>query len=107
MHVHRDRVGGKELFDLKTVSRAEDAMLSKELRVRAYKRCDPVVAEYVDCSRGRTISLLWACDSAKRAMKDCLAAHLSEDAIQEYREQYLRRKADRARAHADADHSAQ
>ena len=43
-----------------------------DMQRRAYKLCDPVVKPYVDCTKHRLISLLWACRDEKAQMADCL-----------------------------------
>lgn len=58
---------------------------------RAYKLCDPVVKPYVDCTKHRLISLLWACRDEKAQMADCLH-EVAERAREEVTEEYLRQR---------------
>jgi len=70
---------------------------------RVYKLCDPVVKPYVECTKYRLVSLLWACREEKDRMADCLN-QVTERARTEVTEEYLRqRQAKRAAEDAAAE----
>lgn len=50
-----------------------------------------MVKPYVDCTKHRLISLLWACRDEKAQMADCLH-EVAERAREEVTEEYLRQR---------------
>ncbi|CAO1613565.1 unnamed protein product [Sympodiomycopsis kandeliae] len=69
-------------------NREEDAMM-KQVRAQAVQTCDPVVKKFAECAQGRTVSVVWACREENRAFKDCLAQHMSNDALERARKEWL------------------
>lgn len=63
----------------------------KERKLQAYKKCDPIVQEFVECSRNRLFSVAWACRDQSRRMNQCIRAYASDDDIVEAQNEYLQK----------------
>ncbi|OAQ31099.1 hypothetical protein K457DRAFT_402763 [Linnemannia elongata AG-77] len=56
------------------LTRAEEEVLFKTLKANALKECDPVVKEFVECTHGKLVTVLWGCRAQHKAMNKCLMA---------------------------------
>lgn len=54
------------------LSNRELDLLRERAKKEAMRKCDDVVREFVECSRPRFISTIWACRSALQEMNDCV-----------------------------------
>lgn len=60
------------------LSNREYDNLVKEVRLRAFKACDDIVqgacmlTEFVECSKGRLVSVAWACREQNTKLFNCL-----------------------------------
>ncbi|KDN42504.1 hypothetical protein K437DRAFT_237726 [Tilletiaria anomala UBC 951] len=73
----------------KALSNREQETLLKQTKADALKKCDEFVKAFADCSRGRTISVAWACRGDHKAMQGCLRQYTSEEAMDKVRRDYL------------------
>jgi len=55
--------------------------------VRSY--CADAIKEFVDCARGRTVSVAWACRSLNRSMNECMKAHATREEQDKARAQWF------------------
>lgn len=55
------------------LSNVEEEDLQKAVREAALVVCDPVVREFAECSKGRTVTSSWACSKQWKGVKDCVA----------------------------------
>ena len=54
------------------LSNREADTLLKQQKAKALKECKAHMEAFVECSRTRTISMLWSCKQQKSALSDCL-----------------------------------
>ncbi|KAF9366630.1 hypothetical protein BGX34_011669 [Mortierella sp. NVP85] len=71
------------------LTRAEEEHLFKTLKANALKECDPVVKEFVECTHGRLVSVLWGCRDKHKAMNKCLMALTTQADLDKLKVQYL------------------
>ncbi|AXA48485.1 COX assembly mitochondrial protein 1 [Malassezia restricta] len=72
------------------MSNREFETFMKNRKLEAYKACDPLVQEFVACSRNRVFSVLWACSEQSKRMKDCIRSFAEEKSVMAAGEEYLR-----------------
>ncbi|KAK3826042.1 MAG: hypothetical protein J3Q66DRAFT_329256 [Benniella sp.] len=71
------------------LTRAEEEYLFKTLKANALKECGPVVKEFVECTHGRLVSVLWGCRDKHKAMNKCLMALTTQADLDKLKVQYL------------------
>ncbi|GJJ68604.1 COX assembly mitochondrial protein 1 [Entomortierella parvispora] len=71
------------------LTRAEEEVLFKTLKANALKECDPIVKQFVECTHGKLVTVLWACRKQHRAMNDCLMALTTQADMDKLKIQYL------------------
>ncbi|KAF9306206.1 hypothetical protein BGZ74_007146 [Mortierella antarctica] len=71
------------------LTRAEEEVLFKEMKANALKKCDPIVKEFVECTHGKTVSVLWACRVQHKAMNNCLMEYTTQADMDKLKIQYL------------------
>lgn len=42
------------------------------MKVNAMKNCHEVVEAFTNCCKGRTVSIIWACNDVNKALDKCL-----------------------------------
>jgi hypothetical protein len=62
----------KELDLLSKISNRELELLRERAKKEAMRRCDDVVRQFVECSRPRWLSTIWACRGALQEMNECV-----------------------------------
>lgn len=92
-----------QVFDINRVSIAEEKVLAHELRKDAFKMCDEWVKPYVECAKGRSVSIVWACRQEKKDMQACIEDKMGEPYAGKKRERYLARKKERYEANLKLD----
>ncbi|ORY88938.1 hypothetical protein BCR41DRAFT_391066 [Lobosporangium transversale] len=70
------------------LTRAEEEYLFKTLKANALKECDPIVKEFVECTHGKLVTVLWGCRAQHKAMNKCLMATTQAD-MDKLKIQYL------------------
>ncbi|KAI3626685.1 hypothetical protein GLX27_001659 [Malassezia furfur] len=75
----------------RVMSNREYDTFLKERKAEAFKRCDPIVQEFVECTRNRFLSVAWACRQQNRNMYDCLTKYMSDEALAKAEKEYLDR----------------
>ena len=53
------------------VSSAVDEVLKYKIKLEALEKCKPEIEKYVSCTKGRTLSLAWACKEQLYTLKRC------------------------------------
>ncbi|KAG0070327.1 hypothetical protein BKA57DRAFT_431654 [Linnemannia elongata] len=71
------------------LTRAEEEVLFKTLKANALKECDPVVKEFVECTHGKLVTVLWGCRAQHKAMNKCLMALTTQADMDKLKIQYL------------------
>ncbi|KAG0303229.1 hypothetical protein BGZ98_006876 [Dissophora globulifera] len=72
------------------LTRAEEEYLFKTLKANALKECDPIVKEFVECTHGKLVSVLWGCRAQHKAMNKCLMAQTTQADMDKLKIQYLK-----------------
>ncbi|KAG0239683.1 hypothetical protein BGW41_007566 [Actinomortierella wolfii] len=72
------------------LTRAEEEVLFKAMKAKALKECDPIVKEFVECTHGKTVTVLWACRAQHKAMNKCLMALTTQEHLDKLKIQYLK-----------------
>ena len=54
------------------LSNREADTLMKQQKAKALRECKAQMEAFVECSRTRTISMLWSCSDQKKALGECL-----------------------------------
>lgn len=57
---------------ISNLSNREIELLRERAKKEAMRQCDDVVRQFVECSRPRFLSTIWACRSALQEMNDCV-----------------------------------
>ncbi|SHO79498.1 Similar to S.cerevisiae protein CMC1 (Copper-binding protein of the mitochondrial intermembrane space) [Malassezia sympodialis ATCC 42132] len=73
----------------RVMSNREYEKFMKEKKHEAFKKCDPIVQEFVECSRNRLFSVAWACRKQNRAMYECLLQYMNDNTMLEAEQAYL------------------
>ncbi|KAF9427120.1 hypothetical protein BGZ76_002466 [Entomortierella beljakovae] len=71
------------------LTRAEEEYLFKTLKANALKECDPIVKEFVECTHGKLVTVLWACRAQHKEMNKCLMALTTQPHMDKLKVQYL------------------
>ncbi|CDU25038.1 related to CMC1-mitochondrial intermembrane space copper-binding protein [Sporisorium scitamineum] len=71
------------------LSNREADTLMKQQKAKALKECKAQMEAFVECSKTRTISMLWSCRDQKQALGDCLRVYTSEEAMEREKQIYL------------------
>jgi len=58
--------------------------------MRALKECDPVVKDFVECTQGRSVSLIWACREKYRLLQQCMLQYTGPESMDILRAEYVR-----------------
>lgn len=69
-------------------AKVEEQMRSK-LKQKALKRCDALVRTYVECTKERTLSVVWACRDPLRDMNACLQQHTTKEELDKLKKWWL------------------
>lgn len=77
------------LIMLQTLSPREETAVHKLMQKRAATQCEPLILDFVKCSKDRTVSMAWACTAQKRAMVECMHHLTREDHLEEARNIYM------------------
>ncbi|KAL4399178.1 hypothetical protein ACI68E_003552 [Malassezia pachydermatis] len=72
------------------LSNREYDTLVKEKRLEAYKKCDPIVQEFVACTKEYMLSVGWACKEQSQKMRECLHQYMNPESLLEAEKEYLR-----------------
>ncbi|WFC94785.1 hypothetical protein MBRA1_001419 [Malassezia brasiliensis] len=68
----------------RVMSNREYDTFLKERKAEAFKRCDPIVKEFVECTRNRFLSVAWACRQQNRNI-------MSDESLAKAEKEYLDR----------------
>ncbi|OMH79559.1 hypothetical protein AX774_g7024 [Zancudomyces culisetae] len=83
------QLNGSKQLGHSVLSRRQDQQV-RALQVKEMmKLCDEYVKEFVECSRDRTISIVWACKDKKKQMMDCLRKVETLDNLDKVKFRYL------------------
>ncbi|XP_024357113.1 uncharacterized protein [Physcomitrium patens] len=67
--------------------KVEEALRSK-MKAQALKECDPLVAKFAECAKGRLFSVVWACRAQSKETNACLHRYTNDEAFEKYKKQY-------------------
>ncbi|SOV07781.1 related to CMC1 - mitochondrial intermembrane space copper-binding protein [Ustilago sp. UG-2017a] len=71
------------------LSNREADTLMKQQKAKALKGCKAQMEAFVECSKPRTISMLWSCRDQKNALSECLRVYTSEEALEKEKQLFL------------------
>lgn len=63
---------------------------------RVRQQCQPEIKAFADCALGRTFSVVFKCRDKNTAMNACLKDHATPQAMDEAREEWFSRRAERS-----------
>lgn len=92
---------------LQALSPREETKVHKLMQKRAAEKCEPLILDFIKCSRDRTVSMAWACREQKKGMVQCMHDHTREDHLEEAREVYMTERAKSRKAATEAYEAAQ
>ncbi|EFJ31273.1 hypothetical protein SELMODRAFT_82262 [Selaginella moellendorffii] len=72
------------------VQKKVEEELRSKMKAQAFRKCDPVVAKYAECAKGRTFSMAWACRAQAKEMNECLHLYTTDAVLEEYKQDYLK-----------------
>ncbi|KAG0553990.1 hypothetical protein M758_12G056700 [Ceratodon purpureus] len=58
------------------------------MKAQALKECDPIVAKFAECAKGRTFSVIWACRAQSKETNACLHQYTNDEAFAKYKKLY-------------------
>ena len=71
----------------------KEVLIPKIMKEKAKVKCAEYVDAFVECSKGRTLSMLWACREATTQMQNCLSEKYHDPAFfEECKEIYLKER---------------
>eukprot|EP00045_Choanoeca_perplexa_P000771 m.16033 g.16033 ORF g.16033 m.16033 type:complete len:115 (-) comp10532_c0_seq1:44-388(-) len=83
----------------------KDVVINKMVKEAAFSACSDVVAAFNQCAHGRSISLLWACQDANNALRECMLANTKPEHVEaqteifkQKRREYRQKLAEQAKA---------
>ncbi|XP_065844214.1 COX assembly mitochondrial protein homolog isoform X1 [Oscarella lobularis] len=59
----------------------EDVLIPKIMREEAMKRCDKHVQAFIECCKGRTVTMAFKCRKENKDMKNCLVTNFQDPAL--------------------------
>lgn len=62
--------------------------LRSKMKAQALKECDPLVAKFAECAKGRLFSVVWACRAQSKETNACLHRYTNDEAFEKYKKQY-------------------
>ena len=68
---------------------AARAALRSKLKVLARRKCDPLVAQYVECTKEHTFTVFWQCKAAMAAVNACMNELTNEAAQASAKRQWV------------------
>ncbi|SNX86383.1 related to CMC1 - mitochondrial intermembrane space copper-binding protein [Melanopsichium pennsylvanicum] len=71
------------------LSNREADTLMKQQKAKALKECKEQMEAFVECSKTRTISMLWSCSDQKKALGECLRVYTSDEALEREKQIFL------------------
>ncbi|SPO23938.1 related to CMC1 - mitochondrial intermembrane space copper-binding protein [Ustilago trichophora] len=71
------------------LSNREADTLMKQQKAKALKECKEQMEAFVECSKTRTISMLWSCRDQKKALGECLRVYTSEETMEREKQIFL------------------
>ncbi|SJX65102.1 related to CMC1-mitochondrial intermembrane space copper-binding protein [Sporisorium reilianum f. sp. reilianum] len=71
------------------LSNREADTLMKQQKAKALQECKAQMEAFVECSKTRTISMLWSCREQKQALSECLRVYTSEEAMEREKQLFL------------------
>ncbi|CAG8455153.1 13370_t:CDS:2 [Ambispora gerdemannii] len=77
------------MSDMNILTRGEEEKLVQSLKTNALKKCAPQIQEFVECSSGRMISVVWACRSKLKLMNSCLKNFTTEEERDKLKLKYI------------------
>ncbi|CAK7214146.1 hypothetical protein SCUCBS95973_002039 [Sporothrix curviconia] len=86
------------------LSASQEAQVRDLYYERVRKQCHAEIKAFADCALGRTFSVVFKCRDKNNEMNACLKSHATPRALDEAREEWFARRAERAaeRAHKAA-----
>mmetsp|Transcript_23411 Transcript_23411/g.62751 ORF Transcript_23411/g.62751 Transcript_23411/m.62751 type:complete len:110 (-) Transcript_23411:297-626(-) len=73
---------GERLQGPMTLRHRDRNFVVKQLNAEAMEKCNETRLAYVECARGRTLSLSWACKGFFREFNECLHQYTTEEKIE-------------------------
>ena len=61
----------------------------KDMRADARKKCLEPLRELSECTRDRTITLLWACSKFNRAFNECVKSHSNAEEMERRKKEWI------------------
>ena len=90
------------MHTLQALSPREETKVHKMMQKRAAEKCEPLILDFIRCSRDRTISMAWACREQKKEMVLCMHNLTREDHLEEARAIFMREREQARRAAIEA-----
>mmetsp|Transcript_10192 Transcript_10192/g.21255 ORF Transcript_10192/g.21255 Transcript_10192/m.21255 type:complete len:95 (+) Transcript_10192:137-421(+) len=76
------------MADLEVPMKAEEALRSM-MKADALKKCRDFCKDYAECSRDRTVSVIWACSDQFSALNSCLKTHTTKEVLEDYKKKWV------------------
>jgi COX assembly protein 1 len=81
-------------------NQVEDA-LRVRLRKYAYKKCGPELKDFSECSKDKTITVLYACRDQQTRLYECINNVTNDENMEKLRQAYLRGDLYRKKSYRD------
>jgi COX assembly protein 1 len=75
-----------------SISKREEEIIRTLMRQSARQECETSVRDFIECSRGRTISMAWKCREENDRMSRCLIHHTTEEELEKRKMLYWEEK---------------
>ena len=75
-----------------SITKREEEVIRKIMRQAARQECEESVRDFIECARGRTVSVAWKCRAENKKMSKCLIHHTREEELEKRKQQYWEEK---------------
>jgi COX assembly protein 1 len=88
--------GDSSKYTYESITKREEEAIRKIMRESAREQCAELVKNFIECARGRTISVAWKCRTENKLMTKCLIHHTREEELERRKMQYWEEKMKRS-----------
>ncbi|KAI9089428.1 hypothetical protein DFS34DRAFT_639433 [Phlyctochytrium arcticum] len=80
------------MVSLTVLTNKEEEMVFNNLKKNATTKCAKYLEDLATCTRSKTLTVYWACQSEKRILNDCLSQYTTEDHRDVLRKEMVEKK---------------
>mmetsp|Transcript_6329 Transcript_6329/g.12614 ORF Transcript_6329/g.12614 Transcript_6329/m.12614 type:complete len:94 (+) Transcript_6329:196-477(+) len=70
--------------------RWDEEVVRTKVSKNARKKCDPAIREFIECAKGRTVSIAWKCREQRDVMNECMKLYTTPQHFREMRREHAK-----------------